>query len=117
MRTSHAAEATTTYAVLAVMTVITLLPFVSIVFASLNEPGTLVSGLAVPAHLSLDSFREAWTTASFGRLLWSSTKICLAVVPISIACATLAGYALGTMRVPGGDVDLRGLPARTHPAR
>ncbi len=102
MRTSHAAEATTTYAVLAVMTVITLLPFVSIVFASLNEPGTLVSGLAVPAHLSLDSFREAWTTASFGRLLWSSTKICLAVVPISIACATLAGYALGTMRVPGG---------------
>lgn len=94
-------EATTTYAILAVMSVVTLLPFVSIVLASLNPPGTLLSGMAVPTHLSLESFREAWTTASFGRLLWSSTKICLAVVPISVVCATLAGYALGTLRVPG----------------
>jgi ABC-type glycerol-3-phosphate transport system permease component len=90
------------YAVLVAMALITLLPFVSIVLTALQPPGTLVSGLEIPRSPSFESFRTAWTTASFGSLLWSSVKICLAVVPIATVCATLAGYALGTMRVPGG---------------
>lgn len=90
------------YAVLVAMAAITLLPFVSIALAALQPPGTLVSGLSIPTSPSLESFRQAWTTASFGSLLWSSVKICLGVVPIAMVCATLAGYALGTMNVPGG---------------
>lgn len=90
------------YAVMTAMAVITLLPFVSILLAALQPPGTLVSGISIPQHPSLESFSAAWTTASFGNLLWSSIKICAAVVPISMICATLAGYALATMNVPGG---------------
>jgi ABC-type glycerol-3-phosphate transport system permease component len=93
---------TTSYVILLAMAAVTLLPFVSIVLTALQPPGTLVSGLEVPSAPSLESFRQAWTTASFGSLLWSSVKICLAVVPIAMVCATLAGYALGTMPVPAG---------------
>lgn len=101
MRTGRLGTATS-YAVLLGMAAVTLLPFVSIVLASLQPPGTLVSGLSLPTDPSLESFRQAWTTASFGSLLWSSVRICVGVVPIAMTCATLAGYALGTMRVPGG---------------
>ncbi len=90
------------YAVLAAMAVITLLPFVSLVLAALHPPGALVSGISIPESPSLDSFGTAWTTASFGKLLWSSIKISAAVVPISVIAATLAAYALATMKVPGG---------------
>ncbi len=84
------------------MAVITLLPFVSLVLAALHPPGTLVSGISIPESPSLESFSTAWTTASFGKLLWSSIKISAAVVPISMIAATLAAYALATMKVPGG---------------
>lgn len=101
MKPTHSSSALA-YAVMTAMAVITLLPFVSILLAALQPPGTLVSGISIPQHPSLESFSAAWTTASFGNLLWSSIKICAAVVPISVICATLAGYALATMNVPGG---------------
>ena len=100
MRPSRVGTATS-YAVLTGLVVVTLLPFVSIVLAALHSPGELVSGMSVPSTPSLSSFRQAWTTASFGTLLWASIKICVGVVPISVVCATLAGYALGTLKVPG----------------
>ena len=83
------------------MTVVTLLPFVSIVFASLNPPGSLVSGMAVPASSAWSSFREAWTTASFGRLLWSSVEDLPGRRAHLGGLRDLAGYALGTLKVPG----------------
>ena len=101
MRTGRLSSASSLVILLA-MAAITLLPFVSIVLTALQQPGTLVSGLSIPTDPTFASFREAWTTASFGSLLWSSVKICLAVVPIAMTCATLAGYALGTMNVPAG---------------
>ena len=91
------------YLVLVAMALVTLLPFISIVLAAFQPPGTLVAGLSVPDHWTLESFKHAWTTASFGSLLTSSVLVCAGVVPIALVCATLGGYALGTMRVPGGN--------------
>jgi ABC-type glycerol-3-phosphate transport system permease component len=88
------------YVVLALMTVATLVPFASILLAALHPPGSLIAGLSVPSALSFESFRQAWTAASFGRLLINSLIIAVCVVPLSVVLATLAGYALALLRVP-----------------
>ncbi|GGL99257.1 carbohydrate ABC transporter permease [Nakamurella endophytica] len=90
------------YLLLALMTVVTLVPFASILLASLHAPGTLIAGLSIPTSPSLDSFRRAWTAASFGRLLINSAIIGICVVPLAVVLATLAGYALAVLRVPAG---------------
>ncbi|WP_222618085.1 carbohydrate ABC transporter permease [Nakamurella sp. PAMC28650] len=95
-------ESVAGYVLLVGMAVATLLPFLSIVLAALQPSGALVAGIGWPAQLSFSSFREAWTTAGFGHLLINSLIIAVAVVPISVVLSTLAGYALGVLRVPAG---------------
>ncbi|GIH19653.1 carbohydrate ABC transporter permease [Rugosimonospora africana] len=95
-------ESAASYLVLVVGALSTLLPFVSIVLASLQPSNALVSGLHVPHSLNFDNFRQAWTAATFGALLKSSVVISVTVVLLSVAMATLAGYALATMRIPAG---------------
>ena len=90
------------YVLLIGMALTTLLPFVSIVLASLQPSGSLIAGISWPARLDFSSFREAWTTAGFGSLLVNSLIIAVVVVPLSVLCSTLAGYALGVLRVPAG---------------
>jgi ABC-type glycerol-3-phosphate transport system permease component len=99
MKTSRL-ESAAGYVVLLGLALSTLVPFVSIVLAALQPSGALVSGLELPHRFSWDNFREAWTAANFGTLLKSSLIISGTVVPLSVAMATLAGYALATMRVP-----------------
>jgi len=93
-------ESVSGYVVLIGLALATLVPFVSIVLAALQPSGALVSGLQVPHTLHFENFREAWTAANFGALLKSSLIISGTVVPLSVVMATLAGYALATMRVP-----------------
>jgi ABC-type glycerol-3-phosphate transport system permease component len=93
-------ESVAGYVVLIGLALSTLVPFVSIVLAALQPSGSFVSGMQLPHHLSFDNFREAWTAANFGSLLKSSLIISVTVVPLSIVMATLAGYALATMRIP-----------------
>jgi ABC-type glycerol-3-phosphate transport system permease component len=95
-------ESVAGYVLLVGMAVATLLPFLSIVLAALQPSGALVAGIGWPAQLSFSSLREAWTTAGFGHLLINSLIIAVAVVPISVVLSTLAGYALGVLRVPAG---------------
>jgi ABC-type glycerol-3-phosphate transport system permease component len=95
-------ESVAGYVLLVGMAVATLLPFLSIVLAALQPSGALVAGIGWPAQLSFSSLREAWTTAGFGHLLINSLTIAVAVVPISVVLSTLAGYALGVLRVPAG---------------
>ncbi|MFD2689162.1 carbohydrate ABC transporter permease [Streptomyces phyllanthi] len=79
-----------------------LIPFLSLLLASLQPAGTPLTGFALPDGIHLENFVHAWSAAGFGTLLRSSAVIALAVVPAAVACATLAGYALATMDVPGG---------------
>ncbi|SDP20261.1 raffinose/stachyose/melibiose transport system permease protein [Nakamurella panacisegetis] len=97
-------ESVAGYVLLIGMALTTLLPFVSIILASFQPSGALVAGISWPSSFRLDAFAEAWTTAGFGHLLVNSLIIAVAVVPISVLLSTLAGYALGVLRVPAGRV-------------
>jgi len=81
-----------------------LVPFAGLVLAALNPPGTIVSGLAWPEHPTLATFGDAWSAAGFGGLLRNSAVIVLGVVPLSLVCAILAGYAFATMEFRGRKV-------------
>lgn len=89
------------YAILLAFALATIVPFISVVLTSLQPPNTLVSGFEIPSRLTFDNFRLAWTTAGFSQLFKSSGLVVAGVVPISLVCATLAGYALAVLPVPG----------------
>ena len=86
---------------LAVAAATVLFPLLAIVSAALQPQTNLSPGLAWPSHPQWHNFADAWSVAGFGSLLKSSAIIAFVVVPIALACATLAGYALGTMEFFG----------------
>ncbi|WP_225448254.1 carbohydrate ABC transporter permease [Streptacidiphilus sp. P02-A3a] len=81
-----------------------VVPFVSLLLAALNPSGALVSGFAWPRHPTLANFGAAWSAAGFGGLLSNSAVIVLGLVPLSLLCAILAGYAFATMEFRGRTV-------------
>ncbi|MGH3098680.1 MAG: carbohydrate ABC transporter permease [Streptosporangiales bacterium] len=103
MRTTRT-ETYLSYTMLTLMAIVVMVPFVTIVFTAFQPSNSPVSGLALPSTWSWGNFAEAWTTAGFGRLIGNGLLIAVGVVPLSVALATLAGYALGTMRLPGAGV-------------
>jgi raffinose/stachyose/melibiose transport system permease protein len=86
---------------LVVAMAITIVPFISIFTTALHPSGTVPSGLAWPADPQWANFIEAFKVANMSVLLASSTFIVLAVVPVSLAIATMAGFAIGLLRIPG----------------
>jgi raffinose/stachyose/melibiose transport system permease protein len=82
---------------------ITILPFISIFTTALHPSGTVPSGLSWPVHPQWGNFVEAFKVAEMPALLLSSTFIVLAVVPISLIISTMAGFAIGLLRIPGGN--------------
>ncbi|MFI6935381.1 carbohydrate ABC transporter permease [Streptomyces sp. NPDC050287] len=87
--------------VLALFMAAVLVPFASLLLASLQPAGAPLTGFALPHGLHFENFSRAWSAAGFGTLLRSSVVIALCVVPAAVVCATLAGYALATLDVPG----------------
>lgn len=86
---------------LIVILVVTLLPLVNMLSAALQPVGVNPTGLAWPSDPQWGNFVEAFQVGQVWRLMGSSALIVLGVVPISLLIATLAGYALGGVRVPG----------------
>jgi raffinose/stachyose/melibiose transport system permease protein len=91
-------------ALLLALVLATLLPFASLFTTALHESGTYPSGLDWPAHPHWHNFVAAFHTANMGAIFKSSVLIVVAVVPVSIAIATMAGFGLGHLRVRGGQV-------------
>jgi raffinose/stachyose/melibiose transport system permease protein len=91
-------------ALLLSLTVITLLPFLSILTTALHPSGTLPTGLEWPADPQWGNFVDAFKVANMAVLLRSSTLIVFAVVPVALAFATMAGFAIGLLRIPGARV-------------
>ena len=83
------------------MMAVTVLPFLSIFTTALQPSGTLPRGLEWPAHPQWGNFIDAFNVANMAVLLGSSTFIVLGVVPVSLALATMAGFAIGLLRIPG----------------
>ncbi|APF34425.1 carbohydrate ABC transporter permease [Microbacterium sp. 2P01SA-2] len=99
MRTS-AVEAWTGRIVLIVVMAFTIIPFITLFVTALHEPGTYPKGLSWPETPHWDNFALAFQSADMLKMLGSSALIELGVVPISLVIATLAGFALGHLRVP-----------------
>jgi raffinose/stachyose/melibiose transport system permease protein len=81
--------------------IITILPFISIFTTALYPSGTVPNGLSWPDEPQWGNFAEAFKVANMSVLLRSSAFIVLAVVPISVFISTMAGFAIGHLRIPG----------------
>lgn len=84
-------------AVLWIAALMSFVPFVAIILTALQPPESNGSGFSIPSRLYLGNFAEAWTQGGFITLFSSSATISFVVVPVGVLCATMAGYALGTM--------------------
>jgi raffinose/stachyose/melibiose transport system permease protein len=89
---------------LLVLMAFTILPFISIFMTALHPSGTVPSGLDWPADPQWGNFVEAFKISEMPKLLASSIFIVLAVVPASLVISTMAGYAIGLLRIPGASV-------------
>jgi raffinose/stachyose/melibiose transport system permease protein len=88
-------------ALLLVLMAITILPFLSIFTTALHPSGAVPAGLSWPADPQWGNFVEAFQVANMGALLASSVFIVVAVVPVSLVISTMAGFAIGLLRIPG----------------
>ena len=82
----------------------TILPFISIFTTALHPSGSVPSGLDWPADPQWGNFVQAFNVAQMPALLVSSTFIVLAVVPVALVIATMAGFAIGLLRIRGANV-------------
>lgn len=81
-----------------------IFPLLSMLSAALAPRGTAPVGITFPTHPHWHNFVDAWNVANITTLLKSSTLLVIAVVPVSVLIAAMAGYALGQLRVPFGGV-------------
>ena len=79
----------------------TVLPFLSLVTTALHPSGSVPLGLAWPEEPQWGNFARAFEQASMGTLMVSSLTIVLGVVPIALVISTMAGFAIGHLRIPG----------------
>lgn len=86
--------------------VFSVFPLLSMLSAALQPQGALPLGISWPAHPQWHNFIDAWRVAGVTPLLWSSVIYVVGVVPVVALFATMAGYALGQMRVRGAGVVL-----------
>ena len=89
---------------LVVLMGVTLLPFISMFTSALFPSGTYPLGISWPAHPQWGNFVQAFNVANMGAIFASSVSIVIGVVPVSVLIATLAGFALGHLRVRGGQI-------------
>ena len=101
--TASRREQVLSYAVLAAFAVLALYPILSIILLALHRRSDLVTGFAIPDHLSFDTFREAWNLGGFSSGLRNSLIVAAAVALVTAVLSTLAGYAFGTMRFRGSN--------------
>jgi len=86
---------------LVLLMAITIIPFVSMFTTALHPSGSVPDGLSWPANPQWSNFVDAFTVANMTALLSSSLFIVLAVVPVSLVISTMAGFAIGHLRIPG----------------
>lgn len=96
------AEARIGRILLVTLMLVTIVPFVSLFVTALHERGTYPPGISWPETPHWENFALAFESANMLELLGSSALIELAVVPIAVVIATLAGFALGHLKPIGG---------------
>lgn len=100
----HTTSMVLRYGLLSLLAVVILLPFLGILLAALHPSDSQVSGVSLPEQWSWENFRLAWEAGNFTDLMTSSLIISLGVVPLTVAFATMAGFALAILGAWGGRV-------------
>lgn len=95
-------ERTFSLILLSAVLVLTVIPFISMISAALQPANTTPVGLLFPRHPQWKNFVTAFDGGHVGVLMRSSAIIVLGVLPATLLFGTLAGYALGRLRVHGG---------------
>jgi raffinose/stachyose/melibiose transport system permease protein len=86
---------------LVVLMILTVVPFISLFTTALHPSGSIPLGIAWPEEPQWGNFIKAFNQASMGTLYISSVTIVLGVVPIALIISTMAGFAIGHLRIPG----------------
>jgi raffinose/stachyose/melibiose transport system permease protein len=81
---------------------VTILPFLSLLSAALQPSDSTPLGIEWPSDPQWGNFVDAFNVAQMPALLWSSILIVLGVVPVAVVISTMAGFAIGHLRIPGG---------------
>jgi multiple sugar transport system permease protein len=92
------------YVVLTLASVLTLVPFISMVLLAFSPPGGLRLPNLIPTALTLDNFRQAMSGGSLIRWGFNSTIYAVVSVVFSLFFASLAGYAFAKKRFAGREV-------------
>lgn len=91
--------------VLIVLMAVTLVPFLSMFTTALYPSESYPQGLPNwPADPQWGNFVEAFKIANLSTMLSSSLLIVLLTVPISLVISTMAGFAIGHLRIPGASL-------------
>ncbi|MPZ96518.1 MAG: ABC transporter permease subunit [Propionibacteriales bacterium] len=93
------AERAASYLVLGLAAVLALYPMLLILVTALSPDQVGASG-----GLHVENFGTAWEQGNFGTYVKNSVLVSAAVVLLSAALASLAGYAFGTMQFRGSSV-------------
>ena len=86
---------------LVLLMAVTLVPFITMFTTALHPSGSVPQGIDWPADPQWGNFIDAFNVANMSALLFSSVLIVLLTVPISLVISTMAGFAIGHLRVPG----------------
>lgn len=95
-------ERVTNYAILGLFAVIALFPIVGILTSAVAHPGEATGGFSIPHSLDWANFSHAWRQGHLGAYMRNSVIVSAVVVAVASVFATMAGFAFGTMRLPGG---------------
>lgn len=87
--------------ILLALVAFTLLPFVAMASAALQEQGSAPTGISLSFPLHPENFVTAFQVARLPELMWSSVLLVLMVVPAALVLSMLAAYGLEVLRVPG----------------
>jgi ABC-type glycerol-3-phosphate transport system permease component len=97
------AGATFRYGGLTAIAILILLPLAFAFFGSFKSLKELLTegSTLLPAEWHLTNYTEALTKARFGRYFINSLTVASIVVVFDVIAASMAGYALARLRVPG----------------
>jgi len=92
------------WAVLIVVAIVWIAPFVFIVFTSVKANATVMgsSAFAPPTSLEWPNYVAAWARGHFSTTVFNSVVITLIKVPLGLMISAMAAYALSRIRLPAG---------------
>lgn len=89
-------------AILVVLSVATLFPFLWMISASLRTDVELFKhpGNWIPSSLYLDNYKEVWTAIPFARYLLNTLKLSVIITALQVLLSAMSAYAFAKLKVP-----------------